>query len=340
MGLLAAVGALSPVAASGAPVSVPESAYTQPQQKVEVEPGRSLNLYCVGQGTPTVLLDAGAGGGILDWRRVQGDIGKLTRTCAYDRAGHGHSDPLTTTADVASTVEDIHRLIKAAGLGAPLVYVGHSIAGVYGVYLQGKYPGDVAAEVLVDPSFAHQNAALQIPGKQAQAARILAGYFADTQRCLALALAGRLSPPTDKAAKGCLDIGNDPDLEDPGVRAEIMRQIADGKVGFANLSEALHFALPSPLDIDDQQMDALTISFAAKPLHVLTAGRFAMPGAAPDENAYLHAVWSAGHDRIAALSNRGNNTQVADSSHYIQVDQPGAVIAAVRATIEEVRAAK
>ncbi|MFM9935304.1 MAG: alpha/beta fold hydrolase [Novosphingobium sp.] len=340
MVLLAALGTLVPLVASAAPVSVPESAYTQPQLKVEVEPGRSLNLYCAGQGAPTVLLDAGAGGGIMDWRRVQGEIGKWTRTCAYDRAGHGHSDPLTTTADVANTVEDIHRLIKAASLGAPLIYVGHSIAGLFGVYLQGKYPEDVAAEVLVDPSFAHHNDALQVPGKPALLAQSLAGYLAGTQRCVALALAGRLSPPKDKPARDCLDIGDAPDIADPGVRAEILRQIADGRVGFANLSEALSFLLPSPLDIDDQQMDALTVSFGAKPMHVLTAANLAMPGATPADIAYLHAVLRASHDRIAALSTKGSHTEVADSAHYIQIDQPAAVIAAVRATIDEVRAAK
>ena len=336
----AALGVLVPAIALAAPVTVPEDAYTRSQQKVEVEPGRSLNLYCVGQGTPTVLLDAGAGGGILDWRRVQGEIGKLTRTCAYDRAGHGHSDPLTTTADVANTVDDIDRLITAANLGKPLIYVGHSIAGLYGVYLQGKYPGDVAAEVLVDPSFAHHNAALQVPGKPALLAQSLAVYLAGAQHCVALALAGRLSPPKDKPARDCLDIGDAPDLADPGVRAEILRQIADGRVGFANLSEALAFLLPSPMDIDDQQMDALTVSFGAKPLHVLTAANFTMPDATPADIAYLHAILSAGHNRIAALSTRGSNTQIAESAHYIQIDQPGAVIAAVQAAINEVRAAK
>ncbi|MEI6640449.1 MAG: alpha/beta hydrolase [Novosphingobium sp.] len=340
MGLLAALGALVPLAASAAPVSVPESAYTQPQQKVEVEPGRSLNLYCTGQGSPIVLLDAGAGGGILDWRRVQGEIGKVTRTCAYDRAGHGHSDPLTAPADVATTVEDIHRLIKTADLGAPLIYVGHSIAGLYGVYLQGKYPGDVAAEVLVDPSFAHHNQALQLPGKPDLLAQSLADYLTGTQRCVALAIAGRLSPPKDKPAKDCLEIGDAPDLADPGVRGEILRQIADGNVGFANLSEALNFLLPSPFDIDDRQMDALTVSFGAKPLHVLTAATPVMPGATPADLAYLHAVLSASHARIAALSTRSSHSEVADSAHYIQIDQPAAVISAVRAAIDEVRAAK
>lgn len=336
---LVALGTLVPAIALAAPVSVPESAYTQQQQKVEVEPGRSLNLYCVGQGTPTVLLDAGAGGGIMDWRRVQGEIGKVTRTCAYDRAGHGHSDPLTTTADVANTVDDIDRLIKAANLGQPLIYVGHSIAGLYGVYLQGKYPGDVAAEVLVDPSFAHQNAALQVPGKQAASARFWAKYFADNQRCVALALAGRLSLPKDKAAKSCVDLEGFPGLEDPGMRKELGRQSVDGGVNFADFMELLPFTLPSPLDINDQQLDALTISFAAKPLHVLTASKFATPEATAADNAYLHSVWSAGHDHIAALSTRGSNTQIANSAHYIQIEQPEAVIATVRTAIEEVRAA-
>ncbi len=49
----------SAIAADLAPPLIDGTTYTQPQRLVEVEPGRRLNLYCVGSGSPTVVFEAG-----------------------------------------------------------------------------------------------------------------------------------------------------------------------------------------------------------------------------------------------------------------------------------------
>ncbi len=48
--------------------------------------GRKLHLYCTGKGSPTVILEAGAGSFSIDWALVQPDVAKTTRVCSYDRA--------------------------------------------------------------------------------------------------------------------------------------------------------------------------------------------------------------------------------------------------------------
>ena len=58
---------------------------------VEIGGGRRLFLHCVGAGTPTVVLEAGLGGNSDTWRDVRPQLGHVTRTCAYDRAGLGSS---------------------------------------------------------------------------------------------------------------------------------------------------------------------------------------------------------------------------------------------------------
>ena len=55
--------------------------------------GRKLHLYCTGNGSPAVILEAGAGGFSIDWALVQPAMAKATRVCSYDRAGYGWSDP-------------------------------------------------------------------------------------------------------------------------------------------------------------------------------------------------------------------------------------------------------
>lgn|SRR5450631_188170 len=63
-----------------------------PGQLVDVG-GYRIHIYCVGGGSPTVVLDSGLSDSSLSWDRVQPEIAKFTRVCAYDRAGLGWSDP-------------------------------------------------------------------------------------------------------------------------------------------------------------------------------------------------------------------------------------------------------
>src|SRR5512147_114574 len=66
--------------------------YPPPGQIVDVG-GYRMHINCMGEGSPTVILDAGNGESSLDWALVQPEVAKQTRVCAYDRAGYGWSDP-------------------------------------------------------------------------------------------------------------------------------------------------------------------------------------------------------------------------------------------------------
>ena len=54
--------------------------------------GRSLHLDCRGEGSPVVIVDAGAQDWSTGWQRPQAALAKHTRVCTYDRAGLGWSD--------------------------------------------------------------------------------------------------------------------------------------------------------------------------------------------------------------------------------------------------------
>lgn len=111
--------------------------------------GRSLYLDCRGRGTPTVILEAGSGSDSGAWRAVHEELGATTRTCAYDRAGRGRSDPRPrhTLADAAA---DLRALLATAGEPAPYVIVGHSLGGAYGRVFAAAHRGEVVGLVLVD----------------------------------------------------------------------------------------------------------------------------------------------------------------------------------------------
>ncbi len=111
--------------------------------------GRFLYLDCRGAGAPTVVLDAGMGGGAGSWGTVLDGLAATTRTCSYDRPGLGSSDGRGQHT-LADTVADLRAALRAAGESAPFVLVGHSHGGDYGRVFAARYPDEVAGIVMLD----------------------------------------------------------------------------------------------------------------------------------------------------------------------------------------------
>jgi pimeloyl-ACP methyl ester carboxylesterase len=130
---------------------------------VEVD-GRRMYMECMGEGTPTVVLEGGAGSGLAAsggvWRgwpanphiAIQQDIAKTTRVCAYDRASYGLSDPRPRPSDGRQDAQDLHRLLHAAGIAPPYVVGGISSGGPTVQIFAALYPDEVAGIVFMDSS--------------------------------------------------------------------------------------------------------------------------------------------------------------------------------------------
>jgi pimeloyl-ACP methyl ester carboxylesterase len=124
------------------------SPYTAAGERFDIG-GRSMYLDCRGSGSPTIILEAGSGADSSTWSPVLDELAATTRTCAYDRAGRGRSDPRErhTLADAAA---ELRALLAAAGEQAPFVVVGHSLGGAYARVFAGAYRPEVVGMVLVD----------------------------------------------------------------------------------------------------------------------------------------------------------------------------------------------
>jgi pimeloyl-ACP methyl ester carboxylesterase len=121
--------------------------------------GRSLHLECYGEGSPTVILEAGGFGTPSDvWGTVMPQVAAVTRVCRYDRANNqsGRSDPAPTPRTAADIVADLHALLEAADVPGPYVLVGPSVAGLFVRLYAATYPDDVVGLVLVDASHEEQ----------------------------------------------------------------------------------------------------------------------------------------------------------------------------------------
>jgi pimeloyl-ACP methyl ester carboxylesterase len=112
--------------------------------------GLRLNVFCMGERVPTVVLEAGLADALDSWTRVQPAISKFARVCSYDRAGYGYSDagPMPRTADRIAS--ELHEALRSAGEKPPYILVGASFGGYLVRVFNGKYPDEVAGIVLAD----------------------------------------------------------------------------------------------------------------------------------------------------------------------------------------------
>jgi pimeloyl-ACP methyl ester carboxylesterase len=113
--------------------------------------GRRLYIICFGVGSPSVIFESAWGGDWSDFNRALTSVSKYTRACAYDRAGLGMSDPITSTPRTSrDMVEDLHALLANAPIPGPYILVGHSLGGFNIRLYATKYPEEVVGLVSVE----------------------------------------------------------------------------------------------------------------------------------------------------------------------------------------------
>jgi pimeloyl-ACP methyl ester carboxylesterase len=122
--------------------------------------GRQLRLVCAGPAQserPTVWMEAGAFGLAADFAAIQEKLtAKGIRSCAYDRAGMGWSDPGPEPRDSDAIVGDLEKLIAASGERGPFILMGHSMAGLNTRLFAGRNPDKVAGLVLIEATTPEQ----------------------------------------------------------------------------------------------------------------------------------------------------------------------------------------
>ena len=276
--------------------------------------GRSLNIFCSGEGSPAVILESGAGDPGYAWSEIQPEIAKFTEACWFDRAGEGWSDPGPFPRTSAALSAELHQLLHRAGVPPPYVLVGHSLGGLNARVYNGMYPDDVAGAVLVDAG--HEDEPKRAPAFMLghTAPRYLwrpIWILGQTARRLGIVrlLTPREPLPTDPAQR---------------TREQVVRALRQQPKAIAELFDA---TLP-----ESYAQAAAAGGFGDRPLIVLTAGRVDTSAHPTEEDRQFVAyrqVWM--HEiqpKLARLSTRGRQIILAQSGHEIPRDAPEAVIAA------------
>lgn len=315
-GLLLALALTGPAAAQP-PKDPALSAYAKPHQLVTLADGRRINLDCAGQGRVTVVLIAGLNGAASLWSKVKAGLAPTTRVCAWDPPGLGWSDPSPEPQDAAHVAADLTAALKAGGIGGPYVLVAHSAGAYPALIIADKDRADVAGLVLVDPSIPDMIALEAVASQPlADFDRGDLAHMAKAQRDCAAQLRAGPAP-----ANGCVRYF--PEMPDDLVAA--MRRLdAEPARIETRASIAEQFEASSHQAVNPAR------NYGDLPLIVLTAGR---PPWLPPELAAnvpkLSALWTKGHDDLAALSRHGVNRTVEGAGHMIPLERPDAVTGAV-----------
>ena len=134
----------------GAATALERRQFPHPGRLVDVG-GHQLHLYCIGQGGPTVVLEAPATGMSAAWGWVQPDVAQVTRVCAYDRSGLGWSEAGDSAFEPAAVPGELHTLLEHANEPGPHVIVGQGLGAAFATMYAAQYRAEVAGLVLVDP---------------------------------------------------------------------------------------------------------------------------------------------------------------------------------------------
>jgi pimeloyl-ACP methyl ester carboxylesterase len=113
--------------------------------------GHQLHLDCVGQGQPTVVLEAPSMGMSAGWGWIRQDLTSRTRVCSYDRSGLGWSEAGDRAYDPSRAIDELHLLLEHAGETGPYVLVGQELGAALAAAYATRYRSNLAALVLIDP---------------------------------------------------------------------------------------------------------------------------------------------------------------------------------------------
>jgi pimeloyl-ACP methyl ester carboxylesterase len=327
--LISPVVGLQAASAGNSPADI---LYAQPGQLVSVD-GSRLSLYCLGNGSPTVIFDSGFLDWAPSWSTVQPQIAKWTRVCSYDRAGTGFSDPGPVPRTSVRIAQELHSALHLAGIEGPYILVGHAFGGDNVRTFADLHMREVAGLVLVDADATDlEPKAMQEEDRRGRGDLI--SQLLDCRNAIAeqrpLPTSASGSGESKKTCAQQLFFRGLPETEwSPELNATLL-QIAQTKV-------AMYDAYASEMEQmtqDETYLQQHRRSFGSRPIRVLTSGNHGVPADEPDRVKYEHEVAQA-QARWLALSSNSKQIFAHSNSEYIQFDDPDTVISAIREVYDQ-----
>lgn len=303
-----------------------DTLYSRAGKAVPDGPG-TLNFYCMGSGSPTVVFDAGFGDWSPSWAAVQPQVSRWTRACAYDRAGYAFSGPAILPRTSVRIADELHAALHEA-ISPPYVLVAHAFGSDNLRVFADRYMRDVGGMVLVDAD----DGDVEPPKWQARDHRAFQNIIAKLRRCR-----NALATGAPKTCDRLFFRGLPEARFSSALNATLLH--------FARTQRSLYDATISEMEEmpeDEAYLQQHVTSYGSRPIRVLTTWHFGKPPASP---ASAHS-WHKAFEYDSALAQASwlhlstNSRQIFDydvSRQYIQLDDPQVVLKAIRDVLDTMR---
>ena len=281
--------------------------------------GKTMHIYCIGQGTPTVIIEPGLGGDWLDWQHVQPELSQSTRVCTYDRLGNGWSDPEPGLHDAIYTASRLHELLQQTGEKGAFVFIGASLGGYFVREFNAMYPTEVAGIVFSDTSIPAQVTAIpdRLDSDEKRYQRHSAAMWQSIREASGWErLMGRCHATLGPGMESYAEFG----------RAESCRP----RYSTAWLSESDAFWISA-----DQAGKAGCCG--TLPLLIISQDPDRPKDGWEPAAVAANPIWDRLQENLKTLSPHSRRIIARGSGHHVMFDRPDVIIAATRQLVSEIR---
>ncbi len=286
--------------------------------------GLMVHLDCRGDGSPTLVMEAGLTQGSKTWSKIRDALSHKTQFCAYDRPGLDWSEPLGKTASAEEISQRLHQLLQVAKIDGPKILVGMSAGGVYVREYYQHFPENIVGMAFIDSS--HEQQGNRLPVIESDNSLEMAFSF-----CKAFQWTGLIR------AMGFLD----PFINIPGI-SESDKPLRQAKLNQSHSCASIRFeSLSFSEEVRDVEEPK---SLGDLPLLVLSQGKQPEANEANgmtfEQALRMGEVWNELQIELTNLSTQGQRFVAKNSGHVIQREQPELIIEKLSEFIDQVRSNK
>ena len=313
-----------------------DTIYTRPGTLIPVGTHR-LNFYCMGNGSPTVIMEGGFGDWSPAYSGLQQRVAAFTRVCTYDRAGFGFSDPGPMPRRVERLAEELHTALHNGGIAGPYLLVGLAFGSGPVRAFADRWMPEVAGLVLINGDAPDLESADMIDFWQ----RLVARQLPQVRLCRDWVAAGKampIAPPPEYPRLNCYDrvFEGLPDAHfSPELNAALERETATKTQLWDTLIAEMEEMLKGAAYLKEHRT-----SFGSRPVRIITANLFhdtaSTPSAVRLEHmrvSYYEALAQAG-----LLDLSSNAKQIfSDTGIIVHFEKPELVVQTIREVWQQSR---